>query len=141
MLLKLPYADGEPPDKQRTFLIINIANEVVEMLNVSSVKGKERKLQLQSNEILQKYWPPFCKPSFVKLDSLYRIELFDELSYLILASGKSLDPQEFNRIVTIFQVYRNNNQIKICFYNKADIERYNSVYIAERISATAEDFN
>ncbi|AYO30787.1 hypothetical protein D2962_09355 [Biomaibacter acetigenes] len=139
MLLKIPYADGEPPDKQRTFLVINIDKEVVELLNVSSIRDKEIKASWPSNEILKEYRPPFKRPSFVKLDSLYRIELFEELNYLILAGGQPLDPGELKRIREKFQKYRNEYHINIAFYDKADIEKYNSIYIAERISASAED--
>lgn len=142
LLLKIPYADGEPPDKQRTFLVINIDKEVVELLNVSSItREKVRKLLWPSNEILKVFRPPFERPSFVKLDSLYRIKLFEELKYLVLADGQPLDPGELKRIKEKFQKYRNENYINIVFFDKAEVEKYNSTYIAARIAATTKDFS
>lgn len=139
LLLRIPYADGEPADKQRPFLVINVQNRFIEMLNVSSVKGKERELLWPSNKLIMKYYPPFCAPSFVKLDSLYEIELFEELNYLVLEGGKLLDQQELEMIKESFIRYRNSNQINTVFYNKIEVEKYNSIYIAKRISATSKD--
>lgn len=70
ILGKIRFVDGELPEYNRTYLIINVTSEYIEVLNVSSIRGKERKLAFPTNERLRSFKPPFLKPSFVKLDSL-----------------------------------------------------------------------
>lgn len=68
------------------------------MLNVSSIKVKERKLAFPMNERLKTYNPPFVMPSFVKLDSLTRVESADWGNLQVLNSGRTLDATELARI-------------------------------------------
>lgn len=98
ILGKIAFPDGEFPAYDRTYLIVTVAEDYLEVLNVSSVKGKERKLAFPSNEKLHLYNPPFLKPSFVKLDSLTRLrrEEFDTIH--VLNSGRILDAKELKRI-------------------------------------------
>ena len=63
------------------------------------IKGKERKLLFPSNEPLKKYKPPFMVPSFVKLDSLVRVQLSDCANLQILHRGQKLDAGELRRII------------------------------------------
>lgn len=67
ILGKIRFVDGELPEYNRTYLIINVTSEYIEVLNVSSIRGKERKLAFSTNERLRSFKPPFLKPSFVKL--------------------------------------------------------------------------
>ena len=68
------------------------------MLNVSSIRGKERKLAFPTNERLRLYNLPFVMPSFVKLDSLTRVESSDWGNFQVLNSGRTLDRAELARI-------------------------------------------
>ena len=77
ILGKIRFVDGEIPAYNRTYLVVTVESDYIEVLNVSSVKGKERKLAFPTNERLRTYNPPFVMPSFVKLDSLTRVESAD----------------------------------------------------------------
>lgn len=103
VLGKIRFKDGEMPQYDRTYLIVNVADEYIEVLNVSSVRGKERKLAFSSNEQLRCYNPPFLKPSFVKLDSLTRIEQTEWGNLSILHNGAALDQNELARIKSLIQ--------------------------------------
>ena len=98
VLGKIRFVDGEMPQYDRTYLIVNVENDYIELLNVSSIKGKERKLAFPTNERLRVYNPPFVKPSFVKLDSLTRVEKADWGNIHPLSNGRTLDEVELARI-------------------------------------------
>lgn len=76
ILGKIRFKDGAFPAYDRTYLIVTAETNYIEVLNVSSIKGKERKLAFPTNERLRLYNPPFVMPSFVKLDSLTSIDVF-----------------------------------------------------------------
>lgn len=126
--LKLPhFADGGEGYK-RTLLVVNTEESAkrVLLLNVSSTKDKEHKLIRNSNELLLKYNPPFRRPSFIKLDSLYIIDYFDELSQLLFRSGL-LDPNELSRIQNKFNEFSQSNQVTKVFFNEESIRRVNLI--------------
>lgn len=98
VLGKIRFVDGELPAYDRTYLVVTVENEYIEVLNVSSIRGKERKLAFPTNERLKLYNPPFVMPSFVKLDSLIRVESSDWGNLHVLNSGRTLDGAELARI-------------------------------------------
>lgn len=98
ILGKIRFVDGEIPAYNRTYLVVTVESDYIEVLNVSSVKGKERKLAFPTNERLRTYNPPFVMPSFVKLDSLTRVESADWGNLQVLNSGRILDGNELARI-------------------------------------------
>lgn len=98
VLGKIRFVDGEFPMYDRTYLIVTVERDYIEVLNVSSIRGKERKLAFPTNERLRNYNPPFVMPSFVKLDSLTRVESADWGNLRVLNSGCTLDPAELMRI-------------------------------------------
>ena len=75
----------------------------MDILNVSSVEGKERKLAFRSNVRIRNYNPPFVRPSFVKLDSLIRLPRSEWGGLRILSRGELLDAWEFDRIVNLLE--------------------------------------
>lgn len=99
ILGKIRFRDGEMPAYDRTYLVVAVGADYLEVVNVSSIKGKERKLLFPSNEPLKKYKPPFMVPSFVKLDSLVRVQFSDCANLQILHRGQKLDSGELNRII------------------------------------------
>lgn len=99
ILGKIRFRDGEMPAYDRTYLVVAVGVDYLEVVNVSSIKGKERKLLFPSNELLKKYRPPFMVPSFVKLDSLVRVQFSDCVNLQILHRGQKLDSGELNRII------------------------------------------
>ena len=98
VLGRIRFVDGELPAYDRTYLVITANTDYIEVLNVSSIRGKERKLAFPSNERLRVYNPPFLKPSFVKLDSLTRVERNDWGNLQVLNFGRTLDAAELKRI-------------------------------------------
>ncbi len=98
ILGKIRFVDGEFPAYDRTYLVVTAKADYIEVLNVSSIKGKERKLAFPTNERLRSYSPSFVMPSFVKLDSLTRVESSDWGNLQILNSGRTLDRAELERI-------------------------------------------
>lgn len=98
ILGKIRFVDGEFPAYDRTYLVVTVKEDYIEVLNVSSIRGKERKLAFPTNERLRTYNPPFLMPSFVKLDSLTRVESSDWDKLQVLNSGRSLDGTELARI-------------------------------------------
>ena len=98
ILGKIKFVDGEIPAYDRTYLVVTVEHDYIEVLNVSSIRGKERKLAFQTNERLRIYNPPFVVPSFVKLDSLTRVKIAELGDFHILNSGRTLDASELARI-------------------------------------------
>ena len=98
ILGRIRFVDGTMPSYDRTYLVVAVANDYIEVLNVSSIRGKERKLAFPTNERLRNYNPPFVMPSFVKLDSLSRVSKSEWGNLQILNNGRTLDSNELNRI-------------------------------------------
>lgn len=99
VLATIKFVDGDIPAYPRPYLIVEVGFDYIDVLNISSIKGKERKLLLPTNKEIINYNPPFIKPSFVKLDSLTRV--YSNEFYLIshiLCNGNKLDSNELNNI-------------------------------------------
>lgn len=70
---RVRYSDGSMPEYNRPYLIVSVEKDFVEVVSVSSTKGKEWKLMFANNCVIHDYNPPFNKPSFVKLNSVSKI--------------------------------------------------------------------
>lgn len=103
VLGRIQFKDGQMPEYDRTYLVISTGIDYIEILNVSTIRGKERKLFFPFNERLRIYRPPFLHPSFVKLDSLIRVPLEDCRGLKALHNGQTLDDGELKRIVGLLQ--------------------------------------
>ena len=104
ILAKIRFKDGKMPAYDRTYLIVEAGTNYIRVLNVSSSEGKESKLQMRSNEPLNQYEPPFKKPSFVKLDSLIKIN--NPPPYRILHNGELLNKDDLNNILFKLKQYK-----------------------------------
>ncbi|ABS33608.1 hypothetical protein JWF35_03625 [Clostridium botulinum] len=111
LLLEMDYADGERITKKRPFLVIEVSEKKIKVLNVSSSKNKEHKLGFKSNKRINKYNPPFLKPSFVKLDALYIIEKDSRLKHFLLNNGRKIFPLELENIIESFYNFKKNNTV------------------------------
>ena len=95
---KLPFRNGTIARYNRPYLITKVYNNNdVDLIDVSSIAGKEHKLLFPTNHELSIYNPPFLKPSFVKLDSLRKVDS-GMISYALLHNGAFLDSNELNEI-------------------------------------------
>ena len=124
LLLRLPFADNGVLSGRRTFLTIGEEDQYILLLNVSSTKGKEHKLLLDSNVEIKNYNPPFKVPSFVKFDALYKVEKCQEINSCILHKGQALDSNEFTRINTLYADYIENNLIKTSITTAYELRSY-----------------
>lgn len=97
---QIRFKDGELSEKVRPYLIVKVCSEYIEVLTVSTIKGKERKLAFPTNKKIDKFKPPFLKPSFVKLDSLIKIHKSEWKKYSIIHNGETLDFNELNNIIS-----------------------------------------
>lgn len=96
---KIRFKDGVYPKYDRPYLIIDIKDDSIGVLNISSAVGKAAKLLLTTNKFINKHDPPFKKKSFAKLDSLTYISINEVDNMQVLANGKSLDTAELNSII------------------------------------------
>lgn len=103
VLGRIRFKDGQMPTYDRTYLVVKAEEAFIEVLNVSTIRGKERKLFFPHNERLRLYRPPFMYPSFVKLDSLMRINIADVGDLRVLHNGQTLDSGELKRIKLLLQ--------------------------------------
>lgn len=124
LLLRLPFADNGVLSGKRTFLVIDEEEHYILLLNVSSIRGKERKLLWPSNEEIQKYNPPFRVASMLKLNALYKVEKCAEISSCILCQNQSLDTNEFNRLRQKYYDYSSNNQILTSVTSATELRGY-----------------
>lgn len=104
VLGRIRFKDGQMPAYDRTYLVVSADENSIHVLNVSTIKGKERKLFFPFNERLKVYRPPFMYPSFVKLDSLTEIPLQECSELKILYGGQQLDGTELKRIVELLKL-------------------------------------
>ena len=94
-------------------MISNNKENYIEMINISSVKGKEHKMIYIGNYRLNDF-KPFKEPSFAKADTLYRIEYFPELEDYISFGGEKLNEIDFNNILLERKRYINKtNNVKV----------------------------
>lgn len=105
ILGRIQFKDGVIPHYDRTYLVICVTDGFIEVLNVSSIKGKERKLAFPTNHKLRLYNPPFLMPSFVKLDSLTKVEEKNCNDLQVLNNGRTLDSKELENIKIKLNLY------------------------------------
>jgi len=96
---RIRFADGEYPKYDRTYLVVDVTDDKVGVLNISSVTGKADRLLYPSNRYINKHLPPFKKRSFVKLDSLVSVPVGELSDVLILSNGDLLDYVELKSII------------------------------------------
>lgn len=127
LVLKLPFASGAPCLRPRPFLVIDRNEDTLDLINVSSSRGKERKLLFESNEPIEKYYPPLDYPSFIKMDELYTIDYFEELHNQIYKRRPPLDSDELTRLTYEYMEYREKNEIAHVRYFETMVKEENSL--------------
>ena len=78
---RLPFVDGSLSNYRRPYLIVSVddAAKEIKVLVISTVLGKEHKLNYPANIPLQNAIPPLSRPSFVKVDSCLTVSFEDAL--------------------------------------------------------------
>lgn len=95
---RITYSDGSMPEYNRPYLIVAVEKNSVDVVSVSSTKGKEWKLMFADNSVIHDYNPPFYKSSFVKLNSVSKIPKSQLKNFFLMDEGKSLSRSEMKRI-------------------------------------------
>ncbi|QWU14455.1 hypothetical protein [Paenibacillus sophorae] len=127
--LKCFFANGNECGYPRPFLVIscNETTGTIQLLNVSSVLGKERKLLMDSNLQIMRHNPPFPDASFVKLDEVYGLDYFPKLINSIKNQNLLLE-DELNKITEEFRSYKATNTVlKVSFSYQDLISRNNKL--------------
>lgn len=124
LFLRLPYADNGRLSKRRTFLTIGEEGNYILLLNVSTTRGKENKLLYSSNQRIIKYNPPFKWESFVKLDSIYKVEKCPELFTYVVDKDNRLDYGELSRLIGLSEEYRALNDVEESITTAQELRTY-----------------
>lgn len=82
-----PRLDGIADNNDRRYMVIINNSNIIQMINISKVQGKEHKMFVIGNKRLKDF-KPFRIPSFAKADTLYTIEYFPELENFISFGGQ-----------------------------------------------------
>lgn len=113
-------------EKARYMLVIenNKKEKIIKMLNVSSLKNKEHKLLFDSNKEIDNY-KPLVVQSFVKLDTTYIIDYFDDLNNYVAFAGGKLEDSQFGKIKKYRYEYMLNKKISVIEYTEEEFRKYN----------------
>ena len=87
----------------RFYLIVKVTGSKIGVLNASSLRGKESRLYFESNYLIEQYYPPFPKETFIKLDSYMEFDISEITDYKLF-EGK-LNDNDLNRILKLYKQY------------------------------------
>ena len=103
----------------------NKKDNVVKMINVSSLKWKEHNLLYSSNIEINNY-PPLPVPSFAKVNTLYIIDYFKDLEKYIAFKGQVLGDIQFKYIDNYRLRYMQEKEIEIIQYTEKEFKELNN---------------
>lgn len=117
---------GDVGNKNRYMLVTeyNKSNNIVKMINVSSLKGKEHNLLYSSNIEINNY-SPLPVPSFAKIGTLYIIDYFEELEKHIAFNEQTLGEMQFKYIDNYRLNYMKKKEIEIIQYTEEEFKKCN----------------
>lgn len=127
-----PKLDGGEIGTKSRFMLVtknDKVNKTIEMINVSSIKGKEHKLIYNSNIQINNYYP-LPVPSFAKMDVLYLLEDFEELKKFIALRGEKIDSKELENILKQrYEYIYQYNKYKTINFSKEEFMKINTLNI------------
>lgn len=127
-----PILDGNVFDnKKRYMLVINYDNQnnIIKMINISSIKGKEHKLLYDSNIEIKEYMP-LPVPTFAKLDTLYTIDNFEGLQNFISFDGEKMSESEMSNIkLQRFKYIKDGNTTNAINFSESEFKKINNISI------------
>lgn len=126
-----PLLDGNCiSEKRRYMLVIEIdkENNIIKMLNVSSIKNRKANLWYDYNIEIENYYP-LPKPSFVKLNAKYLIEYFAGLENFISKDGKKLDNKEYEKIINEINRKTKTYKTRKIKFTEKEFKEYNQVVL------------
>ncbi len=119
-------AGGNQGTKKRYMLVIDndIADNSIKMVNVSSLKGKEYNLLYDSNLNIKNF-KPLPVPSFVKLNTTYIIDNFENLEHYRAFNNAKLSEIQLADIENKRLQYIKDNNTEIIQYTEAEFNKFN----------------
>lgn len=111
--IQLPFGDGGLPKYPRPYLVIDSDEDFLYLLNVSSIRRKEWKLDIDSNKKIENQYPPFPLPSFVKMDYVYQVPNIDSLESYLMDNGATLHNDSLQDIVNSLNAYESKQVFQI----------------------------
>lgn len=109
--LKVGYADGGAANYKRPFLIMDIQDNFIYGLNVSSLRNKTHKILYNSTVVINRFNPPLRVLSYLKLDALYKFPIVEGIEKHLMDNGNSLNSKEFDYIYEYFAEFKENNMV------------------------------
>ena len=109
--LKVGYADGGAANYKRPFLIIDIRDNFIYGLNISSLKNKTHKVLFNSTLVINRFNPPLRVQSYLKLDALYKFPMIEGIAKHLMDNGNGLNNAEFDYIYQYFSEFREKNKV------------------------------
>lgn len=126
-----PRLDGIEENDNRRYMVITNNSNIVEMINISKVQGKEKKMFIIGNKRLKDF-KPFKVPSFAKANTIYTMEYFPEIEQFISFGGRKIKEEEFTNILQEREKYINKTgNIKIINFTKEEFLNNNKVLITQ----------
>lgn len=105
----------------------NIADNTIDLINISSVNGKPRSLTFKYNIQIYNYNPPLNKLSFAKVNAKYIIDDTLLNARYLFYKGVFLDNEEVNNIIHEYNTYEkdNHNIINIAIFSESELDSIN----------------
>lgn len=75
------------------------------LLNISSVLGKEHKLNFPTNIPINHSMPPLTQASFVKIDSCQKINFHLAQDFTLMSNGALMQAEDLNAILEAYEKY------------------------------------
>lgn len=119
-------AGGNQGTKKRYMLVIenDETDNSIKMVNVSSLKGKEYNLLYDSNLNIKNF-KPLPVPSFVKLNTTYIIDDFNNLEQYKAFNSAKLTETQLLDIENKRLQYLKNNSVEVIQYTEEEFNKYN----------------
>ena len=102
---RLTFEDGTLPDYRRPYLVVHDEAKEIKVLVISTVLGKEHKLNYPANIPLQNAIPPLSRPSFVKVDSCQTVSFGDAALNTKLLSNGLVSAEDMRNIFSVLAAY------------------------------------
>lgn len=118
---------GDIGNKSRYMLVVEYDknDNVVKMINVSSLKNKEHNLLYSSNIEINNHIP-LPVPSFAKVNTLYTIDYFKDLEKYVSFNGQVLGEVQFKYINQYRLNYMKDKETEIVQYTENEFKKFNT---------------
>ena len=123
--------DGDIAKSKHPYLIVDITDDYIEVVQRDTIKGKERKAVLRSNKVVDVENPRetvFDESGFVQLDNKFTFENYDGISCYRQTTDK-LSKGKLEDVISEYIEYQSKygvDENKIVHMTKNEIEKLNN---------------